>query len=92
MMCCWMIGAESRFFSLYEIVDRGSSWVGPLLVGVMADSFGNIRYGFGVLVVLLGVGLPILYFVDPAKGKLDARNFSLGDEEDEETLELRGAQ
>eukprot|EP00002_Diphylleia_rotans_P004350 TRINITY_DN1317_c0_g1_i1.p1 TRINITY_DN1317_c0_g1~~TRINITY_DN1317_c0_g1_i1.p1 ORF type:complete len:463 (+),score=104.06 TRINITY_DN1317_c0_g1_i1:187-1575(+) len=30
-------GMESEFFGLYEITDKGSSWIGPLLVGVILE-------------------------------------------------------
>eukprot|EP00951_Prasinocladus_malaysianus_P007133 scaffold51337_cov36-Prasinocladus_malaysianus.AAC.1 len=34
-------GAESRFFSLFEITDRGSSWLGPVIVSVIVQFTGT---------------------------------------------------
>jgi UMF1 family MFS transporter len=35
---------ESSFFSLYEITDRGSSWIGPLGVAALRDATGESRW------------------------------------------------
>ena len=62
-------GREAEFFSLYEITDKGSSWMGPLIVGIMHSQTGEIRYSF---VYILGVMLiPILgliFLVDHEAG------------------------
>jgi UMF1 family MFS transporter len=34
-------GMESEFFGLYEITDRGSSWLGPVLVALCTDMLGR---------------------------------------------------
>lgn len=70
---------ESEFFSLYEITDRGSSWFGPLMVGVFSGAFGNVRYGFFVLIIFLAISWPILWLVDPVKGRKDAKDFEVID-------------
>lgn len=31
-------GKEAEFFALYEITDRGSSWLGPLVAGAILQS------------------------------------------------------
>ena len=41
---------ESEFFAIYEISDKGSSWIGPLVVGALHGLTGNIRYSFVYLV------------------------------------------
>lgn len=70
-------GMESEFFALYEITDRGSSWLGPLLVAVITDALGNVRYGFIMLLILLLISLPPLLLVDVKKGKKDSRDFHI---------------
>eukprot|EP00158_Paraphelidium_tribonemae_P005503 Partr_v1_DN27376_c1_g1_i1_m46299 putative Vacuolar effluxer which mediate the efflux of amino acids resulting from autophagic degradation. The release of autophagic amino acids allows the maintenance of protein synthesis and viability during nitrogen starvation (By similarity) len=71
-------GMESEFFALYEITDRGSSWMGPLVVGALSDSLG-VRYGFiGIFAILL-ISLPFLIFMDVDRGRIEAKEFSLND-------------
>jgi UMF1 family MFS transporter len=69
-------GNESEFFSLYEITDKGSSWLGPLLVGITRDVSGSMRPAFVILVILLLLPVPILYRVDVLKGKKEALVYS----------------
>lgn len=55
---------------------QSSSFFGPLIVGLIADATGNIRYAFFFLVVMLSVPIPILYWrVDMARGRGDARAY-----------------
>ena len=37
-------GKEAEFFSFYEISERGTSWIGPLVFGLANQMFGNLRY------------------------------------------------
>jgi UMF1 family MFS transporter len=53
-------GYEASFFGLYEISDRGTSWIGPLLFGVVAGSTGSYRNAILSLVVLFLAGLIVL--------------------------------
>jgi UMF1 family MFS transporter len=53
-------GREAEYFALYEVGERGTSWLGPLLFAVIADATGSFRPAIvSVLVffVLGGVGL-----------------------------------
>ncbi|KAG8931549.1 Autophagy protein 22 [Tulasnella sp. 418] len=66
-------GEEARWYGLYSITDKSSSFLGPLVVGVIADATGNIRFAFFFLVVMLLLPIPILVFnVDVDKGREDA--------------------
>ena len=65
-------GSEAAFYALYAITDKGSSAVGPTIVGAIIDSVGTIRPAFGFLAVLIALPLPILYLVDVQKGRADA--------------------
>ena len=61
-------------------IDRGSyqssSFIGPLVVGLVADLTGNIRYAFLFLVIMLWAALPVLAGVDIERGRADARAWS----------------
>jgi len=74
-------GRETEFFALYAITDKGSSWLGPSLIAIIVDITHEIRYGFLLLVILIFLSIPILWFIDEKKGKEDAAN-SLTDNEE----------
>ncbi|KAG0230230.1 Autophagy protein 22 [Actinomortierella wolfii] len=66
-------GQESQFFGLYAITDKGSSWLGPLVVAAITDATHDIRHAFIFLLVLLSLPPPILRWgVDLEQGRLDA--------------------
>ncbi|KAJ1991718.1 Autophagy protein 22 [Dimargaris cristalligena] len=69
-------GHENEFFGLYEITDKGSSWIGPLVSGAISDLTGELRYAFYFLLAMLAIPVVILYFVDVEKGKKEAIAFS----------------
>ena len=71
-------GQESEFFGLYEITDKGSSWIGPAAIAAITDSSGEIRLGLVYLLVALVVSIPMLLFIDAAKGKEDAIRLTKG--------------
>jgi len=39
-------GAEAAFFAMYEITNRGSSWVGPLVLTLSIELTGDFALGF----------------------------------------------
>lgn len=65
-------GNESTFFSLFSITDKGSSIVGPVLVGFLTDKTHNIRYSFYLLFALLMLSLPVINMLDVARGQHEA--------------------
>ncbi|QPG75310.1 Autophagy protein 22 [Brettanomyces nanus] len=70
-------GQESVFFALFSITDKGSSILGPLLVGVVIDMTHNIRQCFWVLLALLLVSIPVLWYgVDINRGMREATALS----------------
>lgn len=71
-------GSEAAFYALYAITDKGSSAVGPAIVGAIIDSVGTIRPAFGFLAVLIALPIPLLYLVDVRKGHADAVALAAG--------------
>ena len=51
---------------------QSSSFVGPLVVGLIADGTGNIRYAFFFLVCVVWASLPVLSTIDIEKGSIHA--------------------
>ena len=45
-------GREASFFGLYEISERGTSWIGPLVFGVVVGMTGSYRQAILSLIVL----------------------------------------
>ncbi|KAI9566609.1 autophagy-related protein 22-like protein [Boletus coccyginus] len=70
-------GEEARWYALFSITDKSSSFVGPLIVGLIADSTGNIRYAFFFLVVMVWLAVPVLWSVDVERGRIDAQTYSV---------------
>ncbi|KAJ7588060.1 autophagy-related protein 22-like protein [Mycena floridula] len=68
-------GEEARWYGLFSITDKSSSFLGPLIVGVIADMTGNIRYAFFFLVVMVWLAVPVLMSVDVEQGRKDAREY-----------------
>ena len=56
-------------------VTQSSSFVGPLIVGIISDGTGNMRYVFFFLVVMMWVAVPLLLSVDVEEGRGDARKY-----------------
>ncbi|MPY96947.1 MAG: MFS transporter [Actinophytocola sp.] len=56
-------GKEGQYFSLYEMTERGTSWMGPLLFGVIADATGSFRPAIIALTVFFVVGFCLLALV-----------------------------
>jgi UMF1 family MFS transporter len=65
---------ESEFFSFYEISERGTSWIGPLMFGVIAQVTGSMRTGIFSLIVLFVGGLLILFTVNVPRAITESGN------------------
>lgn len=56
-------GKEAEFFSIYEVGERGTSWIGPLAFGLVNQWTGNLRPALLSLVVFFVVGALLLAFL-----------------------------
>ncbi len=70
-------GREAEFFSFYEVSDRATSFMGPLLFGLANQIFGSLRYGILSLIVLFVVGLAILLVVNVPRAIREAETTHL---------------
>ena len=64
---------QAAYFSFYEISDKGTSWAGPLLFGLMNQIFGNLRPAILSLIFFFVAGLVILPFVNIDKAMQDLK-------------------
>ncbi|KAL8828213.1 MAG: hypothetical protein Q9191_002721 [Dirinaria sp. TL-2023a] len=69
-------GHEAAFFALYAVTDKGSSAIGPAVVGVIVDHTGGIRPAFWFLLVMIALPVPLIWMVDVERGKKDAVKMS----------------
>ncbi len=68
-------GKEAEFYSFYEVSDRGTSWIGPLIFALANQIFGSLRYGILSLIVFFIAGLILLPFVNVKKAVDDAKAY-----------------
>jgi len=64
-------GKEAEYFSIYEISDKGTSWLGPAFYGLALQWTGSYRAAILSLIVFFAAGLAILSRVDVEKGERD---------------------
>lgn len=67
-------GREASFFGLYEVSERGTSWLGPLLFGAVVAATNSYRQAILSLIILFVVGTIILYLTDTDRAIHDAGN------------------
>jgi UMF1 family MFS transporter len=68
-------GREAEFYSFYEISERGTSWIGPLIFGLANQLSGSLRYGILSLIIFFVAGLIILPFVRVDKAIADVKKY-----------------
>ena len=68
---------EAEYFGLYEISDKGTSWLGPLLFGLALQFTGSYRVAILSLIVFFVLGLLLLLKVNVHQGVLESANRSL---------------
>jgi len=61
-------GKEAAFFGLYEVSERGTSWMGPLLFSIVIARTGSYRQALLSLVFFFLIGLVLLWITNTDKG------------------------
>lgn len=67
-------GRESSFFGIYEISERGTSWIGPIVFGFVAQTTNSYRPAILALIVFFVAGSIILLFADTERAIREAGN------------------
>jgi len=65
-------GKEAEYFSLYEVSNKGTSWLAPLLFGLTLQFTGSYQLAILSLIVFFVAGLCVLLRVDVARAASDA--------------------
>jgi MFS transporter, UMF1 family len=67
-------GREASFFGIYEVSERGTSWMGPLVFSIVVARTGSYRYALLSLIVFFVVGLGLLFLTDTDRAIHEAGN------------------
>ena len=67
-------GKEAEYFSLYQACERGTSWLGTLVFGLVHQWTNSYRPAIVALVIFFVVGLALLSRVDARRGIAQAGN------------------
>jgi MFS transporter, UMF1 family len=71
-------GREASFFGLYEISERGTSWIGPLIFGLVAARTNSYRQAIISLVALFVIGMIVLLLTDTERAVHEAASHARG--------------
>jgi UMF1 family MFS transporter len=69
-------GRESSFFGLYEISEKGTSWMGQLMFTIIIGQTGSFRQAILGLIFFFVVGSVILLFTDTKRAIHEAGNLT----------------
>lgn len=67
---------ESAFFGLYEISEKGTSWLGNLVFAVVVGTTGSYRHAILALIVFFVLGMVILLITNTTKAIHAAGNLT----------------
>lgn len=67
-------GQEAEYFSLYEVSERGTSWLGPLVFGLALQQTGSYRIAILSLAIFFAVGFLVLLRVNTEQAIREAGN------------------
>ncbi len=70
-------GQEAEYFSLYEVSERGTSWLGPMIFGFTLQMTGSYRYAILSIALFFAAGLVLLMrgmYAAPSKNPATRRH------------------
>jgi UMF1 family MFS transporter len=67
-------GREAEYFSLYQACERGTSWLGTLVFGVVHQLTDSYRPAILALIAFFVIGGTLLWKLDPDRGIVEAGN------------------
>ncbi|CAO0802148.1 unnamed protein product [Mucor circinelloides] len=68
-------GKENLFFGLFGVVNKASSWIGPVVIGAITQSTSNIWKGWPFVLGLFILATSIICFIDVDKAKLELSEY-----------------
>jgi UMF1 family MFS transporter len=67
-------GQEAEYFSLYEVSERGTSWLGPLFFGLSLQLTNSYRFAILSVAIFFAAGLLLLPLIDIRRAIREAGN------------------
>jgi UMF1 family MFS transporter len=67
-------GKEAEYYSLYEVSERGTSWIGPLVFGLIYQFTSSYRLALVMIAAFFIIGLVLLAFVNVRRAITEAGN------------------
>jgi UMF1 family MFS transporter len=67
-------GSEAQYYSVYELSERGTSWLGALIFGLVNQMTDSYRLALLSLVLFFMIGIVLLVKVDVRRAIADAGN------------------
>ncbi|ORY00865.1 MFS general substrate transporter [Basidiobolus meristosporus CBS 931.73] len=68
-------GKEGLFFGLFGIVNKASSWIGPVVIGAITNVTYNQWNGWPFILALMIIPMVIIFFIDEKKAKEDIQEY-----------------
>lgn len=68
-------GREASFFGIYEVSERGTSWIGPMVFSIVVARTGSYRQALLSLIFFFIAGLLILLFTNTDRAVHEAGNY-----------------
>ncbi|CAO3618234.1 unnamed protein product [Mucor fragilis] len=68
-------GKENLFFGLFGVINKGSSWIGPVIIGAITQYTDNLWKGWPFVLALFLLSFVIIWFIDVDKAKIDIANY-----------------
>ena len=67
---------ESAFFGLYEISEKGTSWIGNVVFAIVVGTTGSYRHAILAIIIFFIAGVVILVFTNTTRAIHDAGNLT----------------
>ncbi|KAI7886704.1 MFS general substrate transporter [Lichtheimia hyalospora FSU 10163] len=68
-------GKENLFFGLFGIVNKASSWIGPVVVGAISQATSNVWMGWPFILALFVVATAIILMIDVDAAKRELADY-----------------
>ncbi|RCI07136.1 hypothetical protein CU098_011907 [Rhizopus stolonifer] len=69
-------GKENLFFGLFGIVNKASSWIGPVVIGAITEATSSIWKGWPFVLGLFIVAIAIVFWIDVDDAKKDSCEYT----------------
>ncbi|KAI9315385.1 autophagy-related protein 22-like protein [Dichotomocladium elegans] len=68
-------GREGLFFGLFGVVNKASSWIGPVVIGAVTEHTNNLWNGWPFIMGLFIISIGLVVIIDVDKAKVEAEEY-----------------